>query len=858
FVHDISTRQTKRVQHLPVKNDVDDQNNVKTLLLNRQGKILVGTVEGLFEIDQQLLSTPQAETQVLGNGLVEQLNIWSIIEEPNFYWLATDKGLYKLGKQNNRLEFIFKFSDTPFNTGDDDIVVMIKDREDSLWFGTRGDGIFKWKPNPAIKAHYWDSDSAKSRLSDNSVNAVHQSQQSEVWVGTQNGLNLIDPSNKEVKHFLVNPDEKAVTSDSSIYSIAQRDGELWLNTNGGLKVFNRQSKKVVSRIFPETEKEVFNKPFFDIHFFDNEKLALTNDDGMYIYDLTKNTVTLVESTRTNGEIAPALGAIFDIATGDHNSYFVSGVDRLVKFSVATGEVSDFHKLPPSDNFRSQPSDIYRDNDKLWVTYAGYGVYILDANTGEEIRFMSEADLGSNTIMDMFPDNFGNLWFSTNEGLLRVNKLNYSSRIYDSSDGFATSEFNGGSMFRQADGDIFVGSVKGVFEFSPNQLVNRNQRKIYNKITRASLLSKPIDKMYGDHNDQQIVMEHDDFGLKIEFSALLLDKPKQVKYRYWIDGDVVTDPITTSKSELFLPTFEQGVSVLNISAIDYDTGVESEPAKVTIISKPHPLLSNFAYTFYTLTILLVSWFNFYHYQKRAIAKKVAHRKLQQSEERLNLALKGGNSGLWDWHAKDNLIYEPRLANKSNSKEDRVAFEKRIAAIHPDDQEKFLAAWATFMVQDKSVFDVVYRMKNDNDNWAWYRDMATVSEYDENSKPVRITGTFTNITERKEARDKMRLFSTAFENTRDIVFVLNSEKEVIAANRAFYKTTEFEQEGILSSGMNFITDANANRKLIAEIFKHIYLQNHWEGEGLLNRNYKPPLNVLINATSFNDNEGKEHFV
>ena len=858
YCHDISSRQTIKIQHLPEASTVEDLNNVKALLRNQSGKILVGTVEGLFELDQQIFSSEQLDKQPLSRRLVERLNIWSIIEEPEFYWLATDKGLYKLSKQDHNLSFVFKFSDTPFNTGDDDIVRMLKDKEGSLWFGTRGDGIFKWKPNPAIKAHYWNSSSSLSRLSSNSVNAIYQSQQDEVWVGTQNGLNLINPITKQVEHFLVNPDEKAVVSESSIYSIASRNDELWLNTEGGLKVFDRKTKKMVNRLFPKTDGDVLNKPFFGVRFFEKDKLALTNREGMYLYDLAENTISLVESTRTNGEIGPALGAIFETATGDPNSYFISGVDRLVKFSKETGEVIDFHKLPPSENFRSQPSDVYRDNDKLWVTYAGYGVYVLDANSGKELHFMSEKDLGSNTIMDIFPDSFGNLWFSTNEGLLRVNKTNYSSRLYDSNDGFATSEFNGGSMLRKANGDVFVGSVKGAFEFSPNELVNRSQRKIANRITSASLLSKPIEQKYGDHNDRKIVMEHNDFGLKIEFSALLLDKPKQVKYRYWIDGDAATDSTTIDRSELFLPTLEEGISTLNISAIDYETGLESKPARITIVSKSHPLLSNLAYSIYIITTLFLAWFNFHGYQKRAAAKKLAHEKLQQSEERLSLALKGGNSGLWDWHARDNLIYEPRLIENSTSKEDKVAFEKRISEIHPDDQEKYLAAWATFMVQDKKVFDVVYRMKNNSDVWAWYRDMATVSEYDENNKPVRITGTFTNITERKEARDKMRLFSTAFENTRDIVFVLNSEKEVIAANQAFYKTTEFEQNVILSSGMNFITDANANRKLIAEIFKHIYLQGDWEGEGLLNRNFKPPLNVLINATTFDDNEGKEHFV
>ena len=75
---------------------------------------------------------------------------------------------------NYGIKFIFKFSDTAFNTSDDDIVTMLEDREGNLWFGSRSDGVFKWHPNVAIKEHFWQKGEDGQRLSENTVTAIQQ------------------------------------------------------------------------------------------------------------------------------------------------------------------------------------------------------------------------------------------------------------------------------------------------------------------------------------------------------------------------------------------------------------------------------------------------------------------------------------------------------------------------------------------------------------------------------------------------------------------------------------------------------------------------------------------------------------
>ncbi|WP_444996077.1 EAL domain-containing protein [Aliikangiella sp. IMCC44359] len=857
YALDVNTHKTHKVRHTNSATDAPDVKNVKSLLKTRSGKIIVGAVTGLFEIDPVQIDGQKDSEEYIGKQLIDELNIWQIIEKNNFLWLATNKGLYKY-YNDARLEFIFKYSDTKFKTSDDNIIAMIEDREGNLWFGSRSDGIFKWHPNESIEAHYWTGSPVDSQISDDQILSSEKAPDNTIWIGTKNGLNHYDPSTKKIKQYLVNPDKKAVYSESTIYSIAYNQGNLWLNTEFGLRVFDTNLNTENKKLFSEELRKLFATPIYSIHFFDQKNLALFNKDGMYIYNIESRKLNLVESSKTNQDIKKEIFYIFSTATGERDSYYISGVERLVKYSHQTGLITNFHQLPPSSNLRTSPADVYRDGDKLWITYSNYGIYILDANTGEEIKFISEKELGTNTLMDIFPDKFGNLWFTSNKGLLRMNMQTYQSRLFDSKEGFATSEFMGATKLPLDDHKVILGSVKGFVKFSPNELTNKLKRNISSHITGLSLLTRKIDYQFRGYDNYQLELNHDDFGVKIEFSALLFDRPKQVKYQYWVDGVSAIEPTILNKSELFLASFKSGKSTLNISAIDYETGKKSPPTKITIITNPAPWLSIQAYTSYILVSILLISFYYHRFRQREKAKALAHQKLQHSEERLNLALKGSNSGLWDWHAENNTIYEPRISHSQNNGNGMIPFEQRLEAIHPEDRENFKNAWDKFLAQGKLVFNHVYRMKDQSEHWIWYRDMATVSKRNQKNRASRVTGTYTNITKRKRDRDRMRLYSKAFENTRDIVFVLDDYKNVIAANQSFYKKTKREVDEIIGHKIDFIVDNNGNNQIIEKIFKNIETGSHWESEGNLLQAKKKPIPILINATSFSIGFKQENYV
>jgi len=852
----LKTNQISSIKHTNIAPKNADQSNVKKLHLTKDGWLLIGTVEGLYKINMDQIE--QASDNYVAEQVISELNIWQVIEKQNFFWIATDKGLFKLD-ENGDLVFIFKFSNTPFNTSDDDIVLMMEDREGSIWFGSSSDGLFKWHPNAAIKKHLWKKGMPSSRLSDDMVYNIHQSSKDNIWIATNNGLTKLDRKTGKTTNLFADTDEKQIWGAGTINSVNSNKRKIWLNTFKGIQVFDEETLKKEEIIFPKTDNNIFNSDIVvPLHFFSEDDVGIITEDGMYEYSISNNKISLIESTASHGDKSRILYGIHDVKMGN-NEYLIGGFDRLWLYSKDLNLLDIFHQLPEHEVHNSYASDVYRDGDRLWVTYPKYGIFVLDAQTGKEIKVIREDSIDANSVMDIFPDRKGNLWFSSNDGLLRVSKSNYHVTKFDSIDGLVTSEFVGGTKLVLENGEVFLGTVKGALRIDPNEMGSQQKMGFSPHVSRVSLLSKKIKRQYSNFDDSTVELFHDDFGLRVEFSALLLDKPNQVKYHYWIEGDINIDKTVVEDNELFFSGFKPGESQLFISAIDYNNGTESKPVSLTIISHPAPWLSRVAISLYIFIFLILTGGGLMIFLKKVKAKEAIHLRIKQSEERLNLALKGGNSGLWDWHSKGNMVYEPRL-NKDESYEGEklVSFKERLSAIYFRDQNKVLSTWRDFLRGDGKVFDVIYRMPNSEGQLRWYRDVAMVSEYNQSMSPIRVTGTYTDITEKQEATEQVGLFSKAFENTRDIIIILNHDRKIIAVNKAFQTVSNYNSKNVMNSGLEYFISSSGNQNFIPEIFANIETNEHWKGEAIVLKEDASQIPVLVNATTFMGNDSNQYFV
>jgi len=852
FAVDLRDKATIKIKHQPVAEINQEQANVKGIFRLPDGAIYVATVEGLTKIDSnKLYSALQTGKDPAFTFVEKELNIWDMEQLNGDTWVATDDGLYKL--VNNQLQFTFRFSDLPFNFFDNDIIKLKSDNEGNLWLGSREDGFFKWHPNNAIKDIISNVRGEKKELPSNIASVITR-QNDQLLIGTSHGLASYDLNTGQTQSYFANNDEKAPVTNESVYQIIKMEKYVWVHRRDGVKLLEPNTLEESTVPLPETTVETLKKPTYGSQKLSDHEVFMLQNMSAFVFNEQTNKVTEIESLKLP-EDQETYFTVLGSNHPDDAQLYLTQFNRVDVYDKQTGTVKNLHKIDHPNPKLAAAINVFRTGGQIWLNYYGHGIYVIDESTGEEIKFLDNKSLNSGSFLDIFEDSNDNLWITSNDGLLRMNRSNFTVEKFNRQDGLPSNEFIGGTATLIDGNTAVLGTNKGVIVLDLSKLVKRRASPIEVQLTGLKLLSAPDANLV---DSEHLRLEHDDFGLKVEFSALIFHKTNQVRYRYWIDGDSKTSPATTYTSEILFPKFNPGKSTLNIAAIDYKTGEESKPLSIQIRSYPAPWLSVPAYIAYVTIVVGFLSIIIYQRHKRQAALLNAHQAITHSEKRLQLALTGSDSGLWDWRAENNLVYEPRLDFAIDNKEQLIGFTQRLAFIHHDDQSLYASKWQDFLLQSDKGFEHVYRIKNEFNEWRWFRDLARVSEVDEFDNPKRVTGTYTDITTRKDTQDKMQLFFEAFENTRDIIIILDKDFLVNSVNQSFSKISGYDPSTVIGNPLECLTQEDINIPLTIAIKDKLAIKDQCETEGMLLRKFQQPLAVLINATQFTNEDSERYYV
>jgi|GEM_PF-216121 len=132
-----------------------------------------------------------------------------------------------------------------------------------------------------------------------------------------------------------------------------------------------------------------------------------------------------------------------------------------------------------------------------------------------------------------------------------------------------------------------------------------------------------------------------------------------------------------------------------------------------------------------------------------------RALQESEERYSLAVQGANDGIWDWDLKSGIVYySPRwkeILGIDRNAELKTP-EEWFSRVHPDDSGMVKDAIASHLEKHADHLEIEFRMKHQDGHYLWVlcRGLAVC---DENDIPVRMAGSLTDISARKQAEEQM---------------------------------------------------------------------------------------------------------
>jgi len=204
-------------------------------VLPRGNKIWIGTFEhGLDVMDAASGKVIKHYDHTTSNFKSDF--IVSFYENPEKkLYIITSVGIYLYDDQNDSFKICSYFSETTHYT------CMFNDKNGNLWAGSYRDGLFYYNPKTKEKIVYRHDYKNDKSISNDFITSVFQDQQNNLWIATENGLNLFDPKTKEFRKFTT----KDGFPSNVIYSILQDENQnLCITTSKGLVRFNYKKKSV--------------------------------------------------------------------------------------------------------------------------------------------------------------------------------------------------------------------------------------------------------------------------------------------------------------------------------------------------------------------------------------------------------------------------------------------------------------------------------------------------------------------------------------------------------------------------------------------------------------------------------------
>ena len=142
--------------------------------------------------------------------------------------------------------------------------------------------------------------------------------------------------------------------------------------------------------------------------------------------------------------------------------------------------------------------------------------------------------------------------------------------------------------------------------------------------------------------------------------------------------------------------------------------------------------------------------------------------QQSADRLELALRGADLGLWDLHVPSGKVIanaRERAMLGYARDEDLPEGDGWRKLIHPDDRAAVWAALEPHLRGEAEGYECEHRIQHKDGHWIWVFSRAIFAEHDATGAPVRTVGTHLDITAAKRAEAELARTAEKLRNSQE---------------------------------------------------------------------------------------------
>lgn len=609
----------------------DDQLHY-TLSDLRQGKLKQFYYQCSIAENQLILETPQASIPN-HNLLIRQPGsdfLWWAVKDSNDELLVTDESYKVLAKTRSR-----SAGTRAFNFCYD---CSFFDRQGNLWNASEND-LYK----VSFKRSAFNKTLHDLRVFDNrtfGVRGMITLSDSLLWVNGLGPSFLTELAGGRIRQIDL---ERLIenTTDSKkpgfpkskerLGIIQDKKGDIWISNQGGvLYRLNPISNSIKAYSYDAAVNHAFssgdleNKPtmHWSLHQDQHEKIWLGHRKGLSFLDPSDSVLRPFQSYEGFTGLAKSVvlhiqqvGDLLWLGTTSGIYLFDPTNERVIDHLHVKGTVD---KQIPHDII----AHFYHENDStVWLASKGGGLIKWDAISHTYQQFTVAHGLSDNVIYAVYPDEYNNLWLSSNKGIMQFDKATYSVRVFLKEDGITHEEFNTIAHHQSRDGTIYFGGLDGVTIFHPMEftdtLAGDEQIPIVTDLRiQQRNTGEFLDGIQSFNRSGSIRLNPGELGLTLRFSFLDFSTDQRL-YSYKIEGydqdwNYVTFP------EIRINTLPYGTYKLLLRA-QKSQGIWSE-AKSIPLTFVTPIY--WTWPFLTLALLAIALlvYSAFHWRVRLLRKR----------------------------------------------------------------------------------------------------------------------------------------------------------------------------------------------------------------------------------------------
>ncbi len=239
-----------------------------------------------------------------------------------------------------------------------------------------------------------------------------------------------------------------------------------------------------------------------------------------------------------------------------------------------------------------------------------------------------------------------------------------------------------------------------------------------------------------------------------------------------------------------------------------------------------------------------------------------RQLRESEKRWKFALDGAGDGVWDWNPQtDKAIFSKRWNEILDYAEDEFPGTGTAVfkAIHPADV-RYVTKGVTQHMREggNSSYSAEFRMRTKGGDWKWISARGKVIDRDSDNNAIRIIGTHTDITSRKQAEEQIRIAASAFESQQGMV-ITDAKNQILQVNRAFTDICGYSADEIVGNTPSMFRSGRHDDSFYKKMWASIHNNGFWHGEIWDKRKNGEIFPKWLSITAVTNSEGEvTHYV